>query len=499
MAFQIRTQKFAFLFFLTIANSVLAQNRIKNIDHFFSTLSKNQMINGNVLIAENGKIVFEKSYGYADFPGRKLNTQETTFPIASVTKTFTATAILQLYEKGTLKLIDPVEKYLPEFPYPSITIRHLLSHTSGLQPYDNFFDSLSTAQPWRVFTNKDILPQYGRLRLPLVYAPGAYGNYDNINYIFLAIIIENVSGMSFQDYVKRYILKPAGMTKTIFPEFTFYHYDSAERKNLANLYWYPHVYSDRFVKADTVSFISQYWHRYNFKGFGEIITTLRDLLKYDQALYNGTLLSEATLQKAYAPVRLNNGADNPVGYGLGWKIEKNNAFGQIVRGSGGMIGLRASLLRNVTKRQTIIILDNTQNESDDMALEVLKILNGQNVKPPGKSAAREFGKILVERGVDEGKIMFAKLKNDSANYALNENEFNTLGYDLMDVGKMNEALEVFKVNTELFPESWNVYDSYGEILLKVGDKADAIKMYRKSIELNPGNKNAEGVLKQLSE
>ena len=457
------------------------------------------MINGNVLVAENGKIVFEKSYGYADFSTGKLNTRETTFPIASITKTFTATAILQLYEKGKLSLNDPVEKYLPEFPYPTITIRHLLSHTSGLQSYDNFFDSLRTADPNRIFTNNDILPQYGLLKLPLVYQPGEYGNYDNINYILLAIIIEKISGISFQNYVQKYIFKPAGMTQTVLPKFTFYHYDSVERKDLANMYWHPQLYSERFVKSDTVSFISRYWHSYNFKGFGEIITTLRDLLNYDQALYDGTLLKEATLHEAYAPVHLNNGAVNPVGYGLGWKIEKSNAFGQVVRGSGGMIGLRASLLRNITKRQTIIIVDNTQNESDDIAMEVLKILNGQKVKPPGKSAAREFGKVLVERGVDAGKIMFAKLKNDTASYSLNENEFNTLGYDLMNGGKMNEALEVFQVNTELFPGSWNVYDSYGEILLKVGKKADAIKMYRKSIELNPDNKNAEGVLKQLSE
>jgi len=457
------------------------------------------MINGNVLIAENGMIVFEKSYGYADFSTKKLNTRDTTFPIASITKTFTATAILQLYEKGKLKLYDPVEKYLPEFPYPTITIRHLLSHTSGLQPYDNFFDSLRTAQPWRVFTNKDILPRYGLLRLPLAYAPGDYGNYDNINYIFLAIIIEKVSGISFQNYVKRYLFKPAGMTKTIFPRFTFYHYDSVERKNLANMYWYPHLYSDRFVKSDTVSFIAQYWHSYNFKGFGEIITTLRDLLNYDQSLYNGTLLNEATLREAYVPVQLNNGSDNPVGYGLGWKIEKSNPFGQVVRGSGGMIGLRASLLRNITKQQTIIIIDNTQNESDNIALEALKILNGQKVKPFGKSAARKYGKTLVEKGIGEGKIVWAKLRNDTTTYSFHENEFNDLGYDLMNDGKMSEALEVFKVNTELFPGSWNVYDSYGEILLKVGKKADAVKMYRKSIELNPGNKNAEGVLKQLLE
>jgi Beta-lactamase class C and other penicillin binding proteins len=486
---------------LIFSTSVNAQNVYNNLDSFFSVLVKNIQFNGNVLIVEKGRIVYEKSFGYADFSDNRLNTSNTRFPIASITKTFTATAILQLYEKGKLKINDPVEKYLPEFPYPTMKIRHLLSHTSGLQPYDNFFDSLRKEYPDTVFTNKDILSRYAALKLPLFYQPGDDCNYDNVNYVFLALIIEKVSGMTYHDYLGKYIFQPAGMKETFFPKVIFYNYANNEKENLANTYWYPHLYSGSLVKADTVQFISKYWHAYNFQGFGEIVSTTGDLLKFDQALTNGHLLKSETLAEAYTPVLLNNGSPNPGNrnnnaFGLGWIIENDSTYGKVVRASGGGIGLRSTLMRNISKQQTIILIDNTQNETDDIAKDVLKILNGKHIKPYGKSAAGEYGRVLVAQGIKAAKDMIEKLKTDSAHYSFNENEFNSLGYDLMGNQKLNEALETFRINTELFPHSWNVYDSYGEALLKNGQKDEALKMYKKSVELNPDNENGKKILKE---
>lgn len=491
-------------FLLALSTSAHPQNIPANLDLFFTGLAQNNQFNGNVLITEKGKVIYEKSFGYADFSGNKLNASNTRFPIASITKTFTATAILQLYEKGKLKINDPVEKYLPEFPYPTMKIRHLLSHTSGLQPYDNYFDSIRKEHPDTIFTNKDILTRYAALKLPLFYRPGNDCNYDNINYAFLALIVEKVSGMKYHDYLEKNIFQPAKMKNTFFPQVIFYNYTNNEKKNLANTYWYPHLYSDSFVKADTVQFISNYWHAYNFQGFGEIVSTAGDLMKFDQALTNGRLLKSETLAKAYTPVLLNNGSPNPGNrnnnsFGLGWIIENDSTYGKVVRASGGAIGLRSTLLRNISKQQTIVLIDNTQNETDDIAKDVLKILNGGQIEPYGKSAAKEFGKILVSQGIKAADDMMQKLKADSAHYSFNENEFNNLGYDLMSNQKLNEALETFKVNTELFPQSWNVYDSYGEALLKTGRKEEAVKMYQKSVEINPDNENGKKILNELSE
>jgi len=477
-----------------------AQNRQTKLKSYFSALERNQQFNGNVLIAENEKIIYQASFGFADFDTKRLNTPQSVFPIMSITKTFTATAILQLQEKGKLIVTDFVKKYLPEFPYSTITIRHLLSHTSGLPSCQPLFDSLRLTQPDRIFTNADILPRYAAIRPPLLYQPGENGNYDNVNFIFLAILIEKVSGISYHNYVQTNILDPSGMTYTIFPEINFSHYNQREKVNLSLPYYYPHIYSTELENADN-SILERFWHNYNFMGFGEILSTTGDLFKYDQALYNGRLLKQKTLDEAFKPVNLNNGNDNPVGNGLGWNIQKDSTYGKIVLHGGGGMGLSAVLLRNISKHQTVIIIENNHGQDalfvNGMGRDAIKILNGQSVKPIGKSVAKEYGKTLVTMGTLQASNVLDKSIKDTINYNLSEEEFNSLGYDLLKNNKVAEAIETFKINTQLFPSSWNAFDSYGEALLKNGNKEEAIKMYKKSIELNPNNRGGRSVLEEL--
>src|SRR4029078_10167525 len=136
---------------------VSGQSKQAVLDEYFSSLAKDQLFNGNILVAENGKIIYQKSFGLADFSNKVENNINTAFPIASISKTITATAVLQLVESGKLKVTDPAKKYLPQFPYPDITIQHLLSHTSGLPPYNAYFDSVRKRFPGREFTNGDFM------------------------------------------------------------------------------------------------------------------------------------------------------------------------------------------------------------------------------------------------------------------------------------------------------------------------------------------------------
>lgn len=487
----------AFLLMSLLSTALFAQIKKQSLDKYFTALYDNQRFNGNVLVAENGKTIYEKSFGYADFANKKLNTNKSQFCIASITKTFTATGIFQLYEKGKLSIDDPVNKYLPAFPYPEIKIRHLLSHTSGLLPYDKFFDSVRRTHPDTVFTNKDIVSRYAALKLPLQYQPGDNATYDNVNYIFLSLVIESITGEPYADYIKKNVFEPAGMTKTFYPKATFYHYLPEEKTNLVETYNYPFVFSTAMQKTDTIKFVADYWQNYQFKGFGEIITTTEDLLKYDQALYSGKLLSDATLAKAYTLTKLNNGKDSPIEIGLGWKVYNGNPYGQVVGHTGGLIGLSAVFLRNITKHQTVILFDNTQNRTEDAGEDALKILNGGQAIPLAPSAARVYGRLLVSKGIEAANTELASMQKDSTHYSVVENEFNILGYDLMANNKLNLALEAFKKNVQMFPQSWNVYDSYGEALLQNGQKEEAKKMYKKSVELNPENENGVKVLKDL--
>jgi CubicO group peptidase (beta-lactamase class C family) len=491
-----------FLIFSLSSTSAAAQGREGALASYFSTLVQNHRFNGNVLIAEEGNIIYAKSFGYADVGNKRPNTRTSVFPIASITKTFTATAILQLEEQGKLNTNEFVKRYLPEFPYPTVTIRHLLSHTAGMPSYGALFDSVRLANPDTIITNKDILQRYASIQPKLNFEPGDNGQYTNINFIFLAILVEKVTGISFQDYVNDFVLKPAKLTHTFFPKFAFYHYTADEKKNLSLLYRYPHLYSDAFEKTDTIAFISKYWHNYNFNGFGELLSTTEDLLKYDQALDNGTLLNEKTLSRAFKQVRLNSGADNPVGNGLGWQIERDSTWGRVVLHGGGAVGLSCVLMRNVTKRQTIIVIDNMHSQDDlfvnGIARDVMKMLNGKSVPLVGRSMAEAYGRKLINDGPAAAGNFIAQNKYDTVHYRISEDEFNRMGYDLMNSDKLDAALEVFRMNVELFPSSYNGYDSYGEALLKKGRKKEAIAMYTKSVSLKPDSPSGLAALKYLT-
>jgi tetratricopeptide (TPR) repeat protein len=411
-----------------------------------------------------------------------------------MSKTITATAILQQVEQGKLRLMDPVVKYLPDFPYPTITIRHLLSHTSGLPPYNAFFDSVQTAHPDSVFTNVDFIQGVNANKRPLLYQPGEKWNYDNVNFIVLALILEQVSGTPFNVYIEKHILRPAGMSNTtFFPLSLQFDPSHVHSKNLATPHWYPHFYSDTPIRATAIPYVVTYWHAYNFIGFGDYTSTTEDLLKYDEALYDGRLLGKAELQEAFTPVKLNDGKDNPGLYALGWEVEKDSSLGKVVYHGGNSIGLSCILVRNLTKHQTVIVFDIAHDDAHSIANSVLKILNGKRVQSPRNNLAKLYGRVLVTRGAAVARDTLMMLKSDTVNYELSEDDFNTLGYDFLGntnpfhmpvEHKYAQALIVFETNIALFPRSWNVYDSYGEALLKSGRKPEAVAMYQKSIELS---------------
>ena len=484
---------------------VSAQSQHQIIDSFMQALVQNQDFSGNVLVIDKDRIVYEKSFGYADLPNNTPNTTTITFPIASISKLFTATAILQLNERGKLKITDAVAKYQPQFPYRDITLRHLLSHTSGLPPYNAFFNAYQQKNPKKVFTNKDFLAGVVANKQPLVYKPGEKGNYDNINFLVLALVIEKLSGLSYEAYIQQNILTPAGMTETVFfplPE----QFNTPVIKNFAFPHVYLHMYDSLPVKSNSIAYVKDYWHSYGFNGFGDYVSTMRDLWKFDKALYDNTLLSQQTLAAAYVPVQLNDGKNNPAEFGLGWEIEKDSSMGKLVYHSGAAMGLSSNILRNITTQQTVIIFDNMHFNAHDNATKLMMLLNGKKVAMPRKSIASMYGITLMNEGPSKATALLKQLQQDTLHYYLSEDEMNSLGYDFM--GNSNpyhlpeqhfykQAIETLKLNVALFPNSWNAYDSYAEALLADGQKEAAVNMYQRSIALNPNNENAKKVLQQL--
>lgn len=479
---------------LLCAKAQGVKGKVARLEAYFSAKAAEHAFNGVILVAEGSNIVYQKGFGYADFGTGRLNTTHSRFPIASITKLLTATAVLQLQDRGLLNIEDPVQKYLPDFPYPSVTIQQLLTHTSGVPGWDEVFAQIAKKYPDSIFTNTDVVRQYARVNAKLAFKPGTAHIYNNVNSVFAALIIKKASGMPYESYMQKNIFEPAGMKDTFIPKITFYNYDSCEKKHLSRLY-VTHLYNDDKIAADTIEENKRYWRRYNFRGFGEIVTTATDLFKFNLALLKGKLLQPATLKESQTAIRLTSG--EPTRMGLGWQVEQDSVLGKIAGHGGGITGLSTGFLYQFDHRRLAVVLDNTQQSAEDLEVDALMIMAGRKLKIPGKSIAHIFGLALVNSGSVAARDSLERYKKNP-DYDLSEDQFNHLGYDLMRSGKLNEALVTFKTNTTLFPQSYNAFDSYGEALMQAGQKKEALQMYQRSVELNPGNTNGKRMIKELT-
>lgn len=240
-------------------------------------------------------------------------------------------------------------------------------------------------------------------------------------------------------------------------------------------------------------------------GQGNIISTPGDLLLFDQVLYTAKLLKSSTLQEAFIPTLLNNGEYAELGwgntkayYGLGWMILCDSTYGKIVFHSGGMAGAVAIFLRNITRGQTLIMLDNVTHRGVHAAgVNLMYLLNNGVIITGKRSLAKVYANTLFKKGLDQAIIRFNEFKTDTAHYFMDERELNVLGLTLLYDGHQVEAVEALKLNTILYPWSWNVYDSYAEALLLAGKKQEAIATYQQSIKLNPGNDGGKRALQKI--
>jgi CubicO group peptidase (beta-lactamase class C family) len=491
--------------FLLFGTITFAQNNAQKLDSFFNSLYIYRQINGNVLVAENGLPIYQKSFGYSNFKDKIPNNDNSGYSLASVSKVFTSTAILQLKEKGKLKLDDFVIKYFPDFTYPEITIRHLLTHTSGLPEIEIFRKQIQD-NPNKIFTNKDLLPTLINLKLPLDFKPNDKYQYTNANYILLALIVEKISTITFQEYLQKNIFNPAKMTNTYFQK------DQSQIGNKKRVidYDYPFLFSTELENVDSLNnYRVRMLNLSGFVGNGNIITTTTDILKFDQELYAGKLINQLSLKEAFTPNKLNNNqtvqtslGGEKASYGLGWFILSDSLKGKIVGHTGGVPGALSFLLRNIDKKQTVILFDNAFNKSlYKSGLNGMNILNDKPISISKQSLTKVYGSILVDNNIDIAFVKFQELRDDSSHYYLSEEDMNDLGlqllYEASFKGHNELALEVLKQNTLLFPNSFNTYDSYGEALAKVGKKGEAIFMYRKSIKLNPDNEGGKKILDEL--
>jgi len=487
---------------LAISAQSQAQEVATRLDSFYKATVAKNMFNGNVLVAQEGKIVYQHSFGSADFEQKRSNDENTGFQLASLSKIFTGIAVLQLYEKGKIKLDEPFSHYFPAFPYQEITIRQLMSHTSGLSDQDldaafTNFEKKNNRRP----TNNDLVPIIAGAGIKLKLQPGKKWWYCNLGFELLATLVEKISGMPFEGYLDKFILKPAGMEQTYLKMPGTIH---ALLHVKANSYDYEFRYSPTRIRVD----LDKPDYTEMAYGHSNIVSTTGDLFKLDQALYGQRLLKPATLEIAFSPAKWKNGEDNAVWMniggmgkafdGLGWFIFKDQAEGKTVWHAGGMQGAVTILLRDIGRKQTIIMLDNTGSEGMyKTALNALHILNGQPLIINKKNLSRIYGRAMMESGADHAMAVLQTFKADTANYNLTENDINKLGYAFLAGHLQTQALESFKINCLLYPLSSDVFNSSAEALTGSGRKQDAILMYQRSIALNPQNEDSKKTLQDL--
>lgn len=499
----LRLMLVAFLTFMGARQALAApQEAAQKLDAYYSGLAAEGRLNGAVLVAEDGKVVYAKAFGYADFETRRPNDLDTEFEIASVSKTFTATAVLQLVERGRIDLNAPLTRYLPDFPYPAITVHQLLSHSSGLADKDleAAMGAYEKAIVPRPMDQADVVPALVAAKVTFKLQPGKGWWYANVGYHLLARLVETVSGQPFDAYVRDHIARPAGLTHT--------YLTNARSPSTTGRMADNHDYLPRYAATRTRLEGATGYNTSNVMGSSGVVTTVGDLLKFDQALRAGRLLNAKTQETAYTPdhladgkpvsVWLDIGGMGPAEDGLGWFIFKDRSHGKIVWHAGGMPGCVTIFLRALDAHRTVIVLDNTASEGLYKAgLSGLRILAGEPPLDAQLNLARIYARTLTGQGPDAAFVKLAALRDDTAHYVLREDDMNNLAYEMMEDGHLAQALEAFRINAALFPASDNVYNSYAEALEKAGRRDDAIALHRKAMALNPDNQDSKAALVRL--
>jgi CubicO group peptidase (beta-lactamase class C family) len=352
-------KNYLFIFISTLACFVGTSNaqNLEKIQYMLDSTYSISPFFGNIIITKNNKILLEKSYGYADALHKKPLTKNNSFQVASISKQFTAYGIMILKNKSLLDYDSLVCKYIPNFPYKNITIRHLLNHTSGLPNFwDNIRPNLDTIKS---NGNIDVLDYLIKHHLPLQFEPGTKFQYADIGYDFLANIIENVSGLSYQKFMDENIFKPLKMKNT----FAYMLTDIRRIKNKQLAI--GHVLNNKnFEYAHLQSYYNFVYYLGDFYGDGSIVSTVRDLAIWDKALKDCKLLPCEIQSESLIEPKSNGeivyARTNPnISYGFGWFI-KETPTGKLFYHSGGHPGNSHIINRLLDKDITFIFLSNAE-------------------------------------------------------------------------------------------------------------------------------------------
>ncbi|GAA3656426.1 serine hydrolase [Flavivirga jejuensis] len=444
-----------------------------------------------IAIIDNGEVILQKGYGYADVKNNIKVNDQTGFNIGSISKTVAAWGIMKLVEEGKVELDSPVEKYLTRWHFPKseysinkVTIRRLLSHTSGLSlpgyPGWSPSDTLPTIE--ESLSGKNNGP--GDVRL--IMEPGTKWKYSGGGFTILQLVIEEVTGLKFADFMQAEILNPLGMVNS------------------------SYIINEKILDKSSLEH-NNYgavipFELFTAKAAAGLHTTIEDFAIFAQASLNvsntsGTqqsILKQSTIELMTSPVPASDGK-----YGLGYHVDSIPNTSAVLVGHGGAnTGWHAFLQVNQKTGDGFAMITNGGSGHNVYRQAYCDWINWKLDVSLGDRCKKIITPLLIRTLINEGIAStiakYKKVKTTETNdYLFFEGSLNRFGYELLRSDKVKEAIEIFKLNVEEYPESGNVYDSLGEAYMVDGNSELAIKNYEKSIELDSDNVNGIEMLKKL--
>jgi CubicO group peptidase (beta-lactamase class C family) len=462
------------LFFI---HTIYGQNKAAGIDEVMKTFHRFNMFDGSILVAENGKVVYKKGFGLANHEWNVPNKPDTKFMIGSVSKQFTAMLVLLQAQKGLIKLDNTISDYIPEFSTTNgkrITIRQLLSHTSGMPNYEiipDFFPKISR----QYSTREDYIKLY--MDSALLSEPGKEYHYSSWGYYTLGYIAEKVTGKTYAALLKEEIFDKLGMKGS----GSYFHTQIIS--NRATGYDYA---LDGYTSSD-------FRDQSNTMGTGDMYSTVEDLFKWHLALSNYSLLNKQLTGEMFT---------RGLGlYGYGWfnyPIWYTAKDSVLANYHLGMTDGFLSFIARIPETNSLVVILCNSSPTDFFAITraVLRVLYAKSV-PLKQPVYKVLEKSIPQKGIQAAMLQYESLKKDTAHYYVTWWDNDRLGNELYNLGRYDDAIIILSKTAEEFPGKYIVLNSLAKSYEKAGNKQEAIATYKKALDAEPGNEEAKGKLKIL--
>ncbi len=472
------------LFIVGFQLFALAQSTTGNVEALLRREMSERKIPGlQVAVVRGGKIVLLRSFGVANIQNSVPVTNASIFPINSCTKAFTGVALMQLVEEGKIDLSAPVSVYLDGLPasWQPVTVRQLLTHVSGLPNILSLLDQ-HTGKLIGRDTEDSVWAKVQAL--PMEFPTGERFSYNQTNYVLLGKIIDKYSGQPFARFFSERQFQVARMPNTVFGD---------SRDVIANQtpsYRYVRNMDGHALGQDKLIFTYAEFPPFRRTASG-LNSTAEEIARWIIALREGKLLkTRAALDTLWTAGKYNNGA--PTQWALGWVTKPRPQHSAVIATGGS----RAAFFVYPEDDLAVVVLTNLAGAFPEEFIDELAGFYNPEISASDPVTALRMQ--LRKRGYERAIEVYSELKKKNPDFQPSETDLNDWAYRMLNGGgKKKEALEIFKLNVFLYPESANVYDSLAEAFEAHGEREQAIKNYRRSLELDPHNRHAIQQLKRL--